>query len=64
MRAFGFALFVAVVAALAAGCGSGETKLPPPLTDEQKKAIQEEDKRVAEEEGGKPQPKGKKPGQR
>lgn len=62
MRAFGLSVFAATLVTLAAGCGSDETKLPPPLTDEQKKAIQEEDKRIADEEGGKPQPKGKKPG--
>lgn len=61
MRAFGLSVFAAALVAVTAGCGSDETKLPPPLTDEQKQAIKEEDARVAEEEGGKPQPKGKKP---
>lgn len=62
MRAIGLSLFAAMVAALAVGCGSNETKLPPPLTEEEKQAIKEEDKRVADEEGGKPQPK--KPGKK
>lgn len=62
MRAFGLSLFAAAAAALAVGCGSNETKLPPPMTEEQLRASKEEDKRVADEEGGKPQPKGKKPG--
>lgn len=57
-----YVLLAVVVCVAAVGCGDGN-KTPPPLTDEQKKAIQEEDKRIADEEGG-PQkvvkPKGKK----
>lgn len=62
MRALGLSLVATAVTALVAGCGSNETKLPPPLTEEEKQAIKEEDKRVADEEGGKPQPK--KPGKK
>jgi hypothetical protein len=59
MRSICSLAFVALLFGTAVGCGSGETKLPGPLTDEQKKAIQEEDKRVFDEEGGNAQPKGK-----
>lgn len=53
----------AVVLAAGLGCGGSETKLPPPMTEEQKRASQEEDKRVFDEEGGKPQ-KAAKPAKR
>lgn len=55
MRSFCLLVFAVTLLVTAIGCG--DPAPPPPLTDEMKKAIQEEDKRVAEEEGGKPQPK-------
>lgn len=45
-------LVLACLAAFAAGCG-GDTKYEPkPLTDEQKRAIKEEDDKVLNEESG------------
>ena len=49
---------------LSLGCGDGDKPLPP-LTDEQKKAIQAEDRKTElEEGGGKPQRAGGKPAKR
>ncbi|MCU0706111.1 MAG: hypothetical protein MUF18_19280 [Fimbriiglobus sp.] len=55
-----FVAIVIVFSSLAAvGCGGGTVINTAPLTEEQKKAIKEEDQRVAEEEGGKPVKPGK-----
>ena len=52
----GFALLVLVLS----GCGGSTTINTSPLTDDQKKQIAEEDKRIADEESGRTAGKSKK----
>ena len=48
-------IILLALALASAGCGGGKTELnTTPLTDDQKQRIAEEDRRIAEEEGGKP----------
>lgn len=53
------AAVVGFSALAAVGCGGGTVINTAPLSDEQKKAIKEEDQRVIDEEGGKPVKPGK-----
>ncbi len=57
MRSFCLLAFAIALFGTAVGCG--DPAPPPPLTDELKKAIKEEDERVFNEEGGNLQKKGK-----
>lgn len=50
---------IASAAALGLTLGCGDATRPTVMNDALEQEIREENKRVAEEEGGKPQPKGK-----